>query len=1518
MPPEADDTITGQTDVSGMPTVSTPGQVRGDMLRKANRAGAPPKPPASKPGAAEPQAQGEPAQPEATPAEQQGGDLYSGLPKGQEGPGNPFLSGIDWKQKVQEQPWAIYHSGRNIAQTIGAFMSGTGMTGELLSQMKLPEQAAMGGLGVADLQNWHDFLTGTTPARSFAQGTGASRLAPDAIKHVMETWGAAVDPHAISDSIANIWSQNTAQAEIAKFLMSMTTGTLGQQRAEQTSQGIASSVLPVGANPLNLVGWGEGSTAGQLGYRVAAFSGPSLAEALGSSDPNQRGQALFWAALTAGMLSGGHLRPGVAKALIEAFGHWPVVERTLGALKAARGKYARGMAQGDDSELKNSLDYYLQKGSYMGQVSKMAGTRRPGQQEIRTDAKLQRAMFKSAGVGGMDQFLAKARDEGINDKRLINFIVDNYPRLGFYHDLERVNSADVAMGDPRNSLKDIRDLGDPGRTGWAIDSMNAFQHLLDHARSGMWAESKDGHLAVMKNLAGLNRTDGAIDIIYGRWLQSIQRLQKMHGLDGEQISKAIWGDGEAMQALAPEGQMIARQWRLLGNALMHESKGTGYAKDFIGNWLPFMFKERAAQAAKTGTGAVTTARKAHKIEQLSATEEDRLYGRARYGSASEANREQARQRAVLIDELTSPQTQTLRSELRQVAEAKNIQKLALTDPEAARKAAQDYARGYYGDFETDFFKIAAGSKARSLKAIRTHTALNLMTEQLGKDGNPLVVRANQVHQFPKHISLNERGFDGYLVHRELAPDLKRYLELNKALRDAPLLGKSLWLTRNGKRVEIPVKLPGVIDEKIPVGIPSLRALESKTVGFIMYSPVIHFMNLGSRMGTAWLMNPLEMTRFLVNGHAISPTQRDAQSLQLQTEWIESGGPAAIKGKTWMDSINSQADSALGNVDDVLGQTERMGQPNLFDRYQYSHQALNDFFWSWARDFGTMMYHLEKQAALRGGPFRRGMTETDARMWAGQRAKTWVGLTNPEDQNAVLHDATRLIMFAPEWWKSWGQLLIPVYRRSGMSRAHAAYAAYQGAKFFLAAFAFQKITGSLANYLLTSSSPMAMDGHLQSGNLPGNQDRIEATGGWLDHLPGFNQVTSTGKGGGRRTMENPLGRQMRDTEMAAGLESGHPGSLINPIEHPGDLIDGATKMAVSRLSPLLDGLWAALNVDLYRTMTTKTLAHVNPQAEAGPSPMSPLYMALMMSPMGSQWSQQMTQALQDPNAGQAAKGPFGAPMPKAAADMLGATDTAGQRMLLTWLTGVNSPYLYAERSRGKPVSDESYQKYATAKAKYQTTMTSLDAETLHGQLTPDKWLAQYRKAHTEYSDQARATFQDAPHYVNGPEGMLAAYEALYDDPKVKNADGTINYDLLQQEQAKFRAEPGHSQADLSRMDGLLSQQDAAHPMLGLYHKTFRDYGNWQQTWASQHNVDLAQLHREIHAYNQLYGNRQASGQYMAQHRELAIYEYAKKNQFERTPAGLMYGLFYDNATVMRYMQARHLTDQVVEQQLQAEP
>src|SRR5262249_18343428 len=155
---------------------------------------------------------------------------------------------------------------------------------------------------------------------------------------------------------------------------------------------------------------------------------------------------------------------------------------------------------------------------------------------------------------------------------------------------------------------------------------------------------------------------------------------------------------------------------------------------------------------------------------------------------------------------------------------------------------------------------------------------------------------------------------------------------------------------------------------------------------------------------------------------------------------------------------------------------------------------------------------------------------------------------PEDTNPLVQKLSRMALFAPNWWRTMGELMAPAYQRSGIfeNPKAAAYAAQSGLKSTAAMLALSHVGGNLMT--------RALSGHLSHQHQPGHQNDVEITNPWLLHrlqdmglLPegvdpstGINPAT-----GARMTMRNPLGGQMEDVEQAAGLQSGQPGKRIGP-------------------------------------------------------------------------------------------------------------------------------------------------------------------------------------------------------------------------------------------------------------------------------------------------------------------------------------------------------------------------------------
>jgi hypothetical protein len=898
-------------------------------------------------------------------------------------------------------------------------------------------------------------------------------------------------------------------------------------------------------------------------------------------------------------------------------------------------------------------------------------------------------------------------------------------------------------------------------------------------------------------------------------------------------------------------------------------------------------------------------------------------------------------RTKLVSELTNP-GKALSKETAKLPGAIRVHKLAASDPQAAQLQAEVLAWQEHADKETNFLKNISRTFGNQVRSIHTHQALNQFLDMTAKDSRELAIKTTemdgrQIDAAKKqgYKAIDDPRFQSYLFHPDLQKNLERYIDHVKLPHYPDLVaadGRKLALKiadhspaqieelmRQGyHELENPLlkskflvhpnieKYSDLMSEKSKYWWGNLTDpsymynkmlnLEGKSIAAIMFSPLVHGLNIASRWGMGYLMNPQEMTHYLFQQGG-KPWNKDEASWALRSEAYNSGLVPHHQNHSYADNLLSTMSDSLGDLEEQLPKAlkadDRRGRWSQLweDRPRPMHQV-NNHFWGAVNDFGVMMYHMEKTGALKAG-----MLEQDAREFAARRANSWMGAVAPEDTNPLLHSVSRLLMFAPNWWRTWAELMVPMYKRAGFlgDNNYLRYRAYQSAKTVAAAVAFQKMSGEILNYLGTSSTPWAHDGHWQQQNQQQNKDKIEATGNWLGDIPGidFFAPASDPKTGAVRTFENPFGRQQFATEQAAGMQEG------TPYWQPEDTWDGMAKFVTSRTSPLLDAAFGATNIDLYQSVADHQLRAVDTAAPAGSiSPGSLLTGAMMMTPVGLNFAQnvQKSSAQGSPNALESA---LGTRVPKSYGELFKDLGNPTLRMLFSWFTGVNSPYDTSQKTRGIKPSDQDYQRVSDLNQAYQKQMSVLSNKAWSGQITPSQWRSQYAQLAAQHGANMESLFKGSPEYVNGAEGMLNDYMGLYNDPRVLNPDGSINQDQLTNLQNQFRHD--HTKDQLQQMQVLQRQNDQKYPMLAMYHKMLDNYQNWQQTWASQNNVDYATLRKETSEFASLYGDQRASQQYLRQHPELNRYERAKKT-WERTPAGMLYSFFYNPSAVSNLMRS----------------
>lgn len=1437
MPTQFEDTQAGATDISGQPDpVRTPKQV-GDQQRKEKNQN-------------ERRPQAQPKQGGKNPLQQAADDAGGAVGKGVEGAGKwiqqqgfapptKSLNPVDWANEMKQDASVPWGWGRQAYKTLsGDYYDGVhGLFAGDNAYDKVGRQVA-------------GFLADSIPL------VGLQESFSDLQSLEAEREGKITD-------------EQRKQEE--------------EQHGEQAVQGAPGTA----AMDLSVAAPG-----GRLAQMAAGVGIPLVQSLLAGTEDQDH--ALAWAAFGS-ILSFAHLSEPVRKVLMDHFGDVSAFEAVARAVDK-KTNISRIFMDPEKrwAYVEDWIGEQLSRGAMPASSKVVARAKAAGEPDLRTVEVGARDVIKllpseekattmkllnRIGVEDVDELVHKAQTEGINDPKIVKAIQQNWKALGIPYDLQRFYPSETPLRDPRIHLDEVADV----KAGQ--QHISAINHYLDQIHRGLFANHSNPMTAVLRALAGHSR---ATTLTHQQWMSSVVRLLGKEALTEAaqaKLMQAAEGDQDVYQALRPEEKMVVDSWGLLRAAAREESKGTDYAKNFVPNWVPR--RDMDVEGMLRGPGRPSTASvlareaRLHREESLQAGPGGQLVLGQRFKTVQDTNKALAEARKNLIAQLTDS-GHKLSAELENDPEAKAIHALSADDPTTALERAKTLAAQKYADKDANFLKNVNAAFSNQVRAVHTQQALNEFTQMLARDGKAAAIKLRpgaqrQREEFLRqgYRQVDDPRFQGFVFHPDLASNLGRY----------------------------------VSHVKEPVGaaakaFDAMLKLEGKIVSLIMYSPLVHGLNVAGRMGIAGLMHPIQMAHYLKEGKAILPHQWDEVSWAKRARAYNGGLVPHYRGKSY-------ADNALGNMSDALGDTEdhlpSMDKPDswktrlesLHENVTRPHRAVNNYFWGLVNDFGVMMFHIEEASALRAG-----MEPEAAMEWAGRRANTWMGVVAPEDTNPMLHNLSRLVMFAPNWWRTWGELMVPYYKRAGFTgdAAYRKFAAYQSGKTIAAALMWQKMTGNALNLMLS--------GHLQHDNQPGNQDRLEITnpavlgalrkGGFYSDNPNdYNYVDDSGQNprtGARATVENPFTRQQQATEMAMGLQSGHPDYK------PEDTWDGLTKFLAARSSPLLSSVMALGNVDLYQSIADHQLRGVDPTTPAGQiSPGSLLAGAMMATPVGMNFSLQ--RGASGGGATPQTQSALGTQIPSPLMQALQDIGSPMQKAMFTWVTGVNAPYATAQHSRGIKPSDQDYQRATQLTNDYRQQMQVLSAEALSGQMTPYQWRSAYADLSRQHAAQMEALFKNSPDYVNGGQGLASQWENLYQ--QATKADGTLDQDQLAVLQAQFQED--HTPEQLQQMHAVLSQNDSRFPMLALYHKAQANYQQWQEQWATENNVDIRQLRRDIAGHSALYGDPTAGRKYLQEHRDVSAYEKAKRNQFEKTLQGVTYEMFYgNNAAVSRYLRSQRIT------------
>jgi hypothetical protein len=232
-----------------------------------------------------------------------------------------------------------------------------------------------------------------------------------------------------------------------------------------------------------------------------------------------------------------------------------------------------------------------------------------------------------------------------------------------------------------------------------------------------------------------------------------------------------------------------------------------------------------------------------------------------------------------------------------------------------------------------------------------------------------------------------------------------------------------------------------------------------------------------------------------------------------------------------------------------------------------------------------------------------------------------------------------------------------------------------------------------------------------------------------------------------------------------------------------------------------------------------------------------------------------------------------------------------------LLGVRGGYPAPIRSDERGLSSDEQRQLAQYRNDFNEYMQKQQTAVMSGGMTWSDWAYNYKQHSRDYFNQVRGLTNGTSQYMQGADGLLSQYEAIYGDKTSFDANGDIDWKAVQKAQDQFQskvmAEPG-GQATWRQMMALKDQREMHYPVLRAYKDSLQNYRNFQDTQAKQQGIDGEQLRSLV---------AQAAGspdfrRFEAAHPELQHY-YAAKREWElNSKQGFAYGLFTNNSYVMR--------------------
>jgi hypothetical protein len=500
----------------------------------------------------------------------------------------------------------------------------------------------------------------------------------------------------------------------------------------------------------------------------------------------------------------------------------------------------------------------------------------------------------------------------------------------------------------------------------------------------------------------------------------------------------------------------------------------------------------------------------------------------------------------------------------------------------------------------------------------------------------------------------------------------------------------------------------------------------------------------------------------------------------------------------------------------------------------------------------------------------------------------------------MHKFSQTALFAVNWWRTFPGLVLGTYDRMGMKSNPALTHAWalNTAKTIGAMVVTKAATDNALNWL--------MSGHWQYQNPPGYQNQITmdrfAVGGQVGagnlsaglptQLGGktYQQEEASAADpttGGHMVMEDPITRQWTDLETALGItESMKQGGMDHwKPEYVGE---GAMEVTAARMSPILQAMETASNLDIYNTIKQRALKWVDPQH---PYPLgsadAAIAGALNLTPMG--YATQAALQGATASSGTLSWGPWkGTTIPGWA---MRAFDPNDPLSPILSLLGVRGGYPAPISTDERGMSSDEVTQLHKYSADWNSYLGKQQTAVMGGGMTWSDFAYNYKQQAAAYANKVQGLVGGTSEYMQGADGLLSKYESFYNDKQAFDVNGDINWSYIQKQQDQLQAKT--DPATWRQMLAVKDKREMQYPVLRAYKDSLTNYKNFQDTWATQHKTDGETLRNLIGAA----ASSPNFQQYEASHPLVSEF-YRDRTPWElNTKQGFAYGLFTKNYYVM---------------------